>query len=741
MIKTQVYNEEQVRAAFEDMLETCSVRNANERKRIEYAYKIAEEAHRGMARKSGEPYILHPIAVAKIVSEEIGLGPTSVICALLHDVVEDTDISLDDLQKAFNREIAQIIDGLTKIKGVFESKNWVEQQAESVRKILLTLGDDIRVVLIKIADRLHNMRTMDAMPSHKQIRIASETMYIYAPIAHRLGLYRIKSELEDLSMKYTNREIYSDIARKLNEKKNEREAFIKQFIDPLKQKLTEHGFKEFRIFGRPKHIFSIWNKIKTKKVSFENIYDLFAIRIIVDVHGTMEQEKAECWKVYSIITSLYQPKPDRLRDWISTPKGNGYESLHTTVMGPHGKWIEVQIRTERMDKIAERGVAAHWRYKGHKSNGKFDIWLSKIRDFLASKDTDSAIEFITDFRHNLYESDIYVFTPRGDIRNLPHGASVLDFAFDVHTEVGSSCIGAKIDGHLYPITHKLKNGDQVEILTSKKQKPNEEWLNHTITSRARTKIKSILKNAKRKEAEIGKEMLERKLRNLKVRFNKNVINELVHHFKMQDSLEFYFAIATNKFDLKQLKDLTFNGDKIVVKKEKETQSINEEIINKRIRDNTPKDDGHAISVFGGFADRIDYSVASCCEPLPGDDVFGFITISKGIRIHRTDCPNANDLRQRYPYRVVSTKWAKQSQDVLFLTNIRINGMDDVGLVNKLTSIISDELKLNMRAISLDAKDGIFEGKITVFVKNKQQLSQLIKKLRAVEGIFTVERLS
>ncbi len=738
MINTETSMEIKIQEAFEDMLETCQAQE-EDKKRITYAFKMANKGHTGMVRKSGEPYIFHPIAVAKIVAEEIGLGTDSVICALLHDVVEDTDITLDDISKEFNREIAHIIDGLTKIKGVFEEKGWVERQAESVRKILLTLGQDIRVILIKIADRLHNMRTMDSMPKHKQFRIASETLYIYAPIAHRLGLYKIKSELEDLCMKYTQTNIYKDIARKLNEKKVERESYIAEFIAPIRKSLEENGFGKFRIFGRPKHIFSIFNKIRSKKVEFNEIFDLFAIRIILEVDGDLQKEKAECWRCYSIITDCYKSKTERLRDWISTPKGNGYESLHTTVMGPRGKWVEVQIRTERMDRVAERGVAAHWRYKGHKSSAQLDNWLEGIRDFLSNKSGENAIEFITDFRHALYDSEVYVFTPKGDLKSLPKGSTVLDFAFEIHSEIGCRCLGAKIDGHLKPISYELKDGDQVEILTSKKQHPTEEWLNYARTSRARTKIKSELKNRKKQEAEMGKEILERKLRSLKVKYNKNVINELVNHYKMPDSLEFFYQIATKGFDLNELKKLKFKGDKIVIVKEKAPEAIDQEKLAARYKGPAAEDVG--INVFGGFADRIDYSIASCCKPIPGDDVFGFITISKGIRIHRTDCPNSTDLINKYPYRIVSTKWAKQSKDLLFMTSLKINGIDDVGLVNKLTSIISSDLKLNMRSISLDAKDGIFEGRIIIFVKDKSELNVLIKKLKNVEGIFSVDRLS
>lgn len=724
--------------AYKQLLEDCIGHlhmQEQDLERVDLAFRIACEAHKDMKRRSGEPYILHPIAVARIVANEIGMDATSVICALMHDVVEDTEITLEDVERDFDKTIAMIIDGLTKISKSFSGKesSWMHKQAESVKKILLTMGDDIRVIMIKLADRLHNMRTMDAMPTHKQLQISSETMFIYAPIAHRLGLYRIKSELEDLCMKYTQRKMYKEIAHKLTATKGKREKYIQEFIDPIKKRLEEHGLK-CRVFGRSKHIYSIWNKVKNKGVPFEEIYDLFAIRIVIDVPEHMERSK--CWEAYSVVTHLYKPNVDRLRDWVSHPKMNGYESLHTTVMGPEGKWVEVQIRSKRMDEIAEKGVAAHWKYKekGGQVDGKFDNWLSTIRDFLKDKQ-ENALDFVNEFRHNLYENEIYVFTPKGEVRTYPVGATVLDFAFDIHTDIGCQCIGAKIDGKLQPISYELKRGDQIEILTSKKQKPNEDWLNHAHTSRSRTKIKSELKNEKRRVAGNGKEMLDRKLRAFKINGSRSLVEELARYFKFSDTLDFLYNVAIKKFDLNELKSLSFSGDKILMPKEqKKPERIEEQEVG------TNMDDNLELSIFEGFADKVDYSISQCCNPVAGDDVFGFISIGRGIRIHRRDCPNAHEMMSRYPYRAVNVKWAKHSKEMLFLARLIINGIDDVGLVNRLTNIISADLKLNMRSISLDAKDGIFKGDIRIYVKDVKHLNLAIKKIKQMDGVFSVERV-
>ena len=756
--------EQSIKDAYEDLLEACQPVSVVDKERIALAFEVANDAHRGMRRKSGEPYILHPIAVAKIVAEEMEMDHTSVVCALLHDVVEDTEVSLEDLQHNFDPTVAKIVDGLTKIKGVFKKKsqsealtedkeakggskndqkhktNWVAQQAENFRKILLGMGDDIRVILIKLADRLHNMRTLGSMPLQKQLRTSSETLFLYVPIAHRLGLYSVKSELEDLCTKFTQRKLYKDVAHKLQSTKRSREKFIREFIEPVKQKLEEGNIPDFQIFGRPKHIYSILQKIKNKKVAFEDIYDLFAIRIVIDV--PKEDEKAECWRAYSCITDLYKPNPDRLRDWISSPKSNGYESLHTTVMGSQGKWVEVQIRTKRMDTIAEKGVAAHWRYKGGKSDGQFDEWLVQIRDFLKNREL-NAVDFINEFKNNLYEAEIFVFTPTGDLRRLPANATILDFAFDIHTELGCSCIGAKIDNKLCSINHILKNGDQVEVLSSKKQKPTEDWLNYAITGRARTKIKSFLNTAKRKKGDAGKEILERKIRNFfktKITVNHFLIESLAHHFNYSDSLDFLCAIANEQFDFQKLKPLKIAGDKLIeAKEQKVTARIgdDENFVAKGAQESLAMAE---MEIFEGFADQVDYRIPSCCKPVAGDDVFGFITIGKGITIHRSDCPNSPQLIQDFPYRVVQIKWNRKNKDLLFQTKLRITGIDDIGIISKLTNLISGQLKINMRSIAVNAKDGIFEGDIVVFVQNTKQLKKLIKQVKTIEGIHYVQRL-
>jgi len=701
---------------------------------IKKAFDVADKAHSGMRRKSGEPYILHPIAVAQIVAEEIGMGTTSVVCALLHDVVEDTEITLDDIGKMFNKTAAKIIDGLTKIKHINnltdKSKSPIVQQAENLRKILLTLSDDVRVILVKLADRLHNMRTLKSMPPHKRIRISSETLSIYAPLAHRLGLYAIKTELEDLGLKYTKPEVYQDIAKKLAQTKRDRDSFIKEFIDPLKKIFKEKGIENFKIYGRSKSIHSIWNKIRKKNVEFEDIYDLFAIRLVVDV--PREKEKEVCWQAYSIVSDMYRPIVERLRDWVSNPKSNGYESLHTTVMGPDGRLVEVQVRSKRMDEIAERGLAAHWKYKGGRSNGgALDQWLEKVRDVLSNPNSD-AVDFMNDFKHNLYDKDLYVFTPNGDLKTMRGGATVLDFAYEIHTAIGKQCIGAKINNKLHPISHKLNNGDQVEIITSKKQKPNKDWLDFAKTSKARTSIKSHLKDEKRKVAEDGRAMFDRKMRSLKTTTTKEMIENLVHYFKQDDVLNFFYNVATKQFDLAQLKDITFVKGKIQNIHEKKVETpIDHEV---SLGVNADID----LTLFGGF-DKIDYTISPCCKPKPGDSVFGFITISNGIKIHRTACPNAMDMKTKFPYRIIKTKWTSDSANVAFLTGIRITGIDEVGLVNRITNIISDKMNVNMRSIAFDTVDTVFEGNITVFVNSTKELKLLMNELEKVPGVHKVRK--
>ncbi|MBL0103992.1 MAG: bifunctional (p)ppGpp synthetase/guanosine-3',5'-bis(diphosphate) 3'-pyrophosphohydrolase [Bacteroidetes bacterium] len=698
-----------------------------DKKMIREAFDMAMEAHKDMRRKTGEPYILHPLAVAQICAEEIGLGPLAIVCALLHDTVEDTHLTLDDLKNAFGEKAASIVDGLTKISGVFDKGTSL--QAENFRKMLLTLSDDVRVILIKLADRLHNMRTLDSMPRDKQLKIASETAYLYAPLAHRLGLYSFKTELEDLSLKYTEPDIYNDIFSKIQQTKRERNRFINEFTEPIKEELTKQGLI-FDIKGRSKSINSIWSKMKRQGVSFEEIYDLFAIRIIID--SDEENEKAACWKAYSVITDFYHPNPDRLRDWISTPKANGYESLHTTVMGPNGKWVEVQIRSRRMDEIAEKGYAAHWKYKESAAESALDEWISKIRELLESPES-NALDFIDDFKLNLFSDEIFIFTPSGDMKTLPSGATALDFAFEIHSDLGSKCIGAKVNHKLVPLSHKLRSGDQVEILTSNKQTPKEDWLAYVVTAKAKSKIKTALKDEKKRFGEDGKEALMRKFRHLKVDFNNENINELLAHYKIPSSLELFYRIAKGVIDVQDLKD--FVNEKGVLKAKTpvriETHSLEQMV--KNIRGSSD------MLVIGENLDKIDYKLSPCCSPIPGDDVFGFITIHDGIKIHRTNCPNAIQLMSNYAYRIVKAKWTNQQQ-IAFLAGVRMTGIDEVGVVNKISKVISSELKVNMRSISIDSNDGIFEGTIMLFVHDTHHLDKLIQKLREIHGILTVSRI-
>ncbi|MFM2359077.1 MAG: hypothetical protein RLY16_1070, partial [Bacteroidota bacterium] len=629
------------------------------------AFEMSVDAHKTMRRKSGEPYILHPIAVARICVEEIGLGVRSTICALLHDTVEDTDLTLDDLKNEFGAEITKIVDGLTKISTVMDANT--SQQAENFKKILLTLTDDPRVILIKLADRLHNMRTMDSMKREKQLKISSETVYVYAPLAHRMGLYAIKTEMEDLSMKYLEPDTYRYIAQKLNDTKRERTRYINDFIRPLKEKLEKAGFN-FEIVGRPKSIHSIWNKMKKKGVSFEEVYDLFAIRIIVD--STHEKEKEECWKVYSMITDEYNPSPERLRDWLSNPKSNGYEALHTTVMGPMGKWVEVQIRTKRMNEIAEKGLAAHWKYKeGTTDESRFDIWFHQIREALSNQESNS-LDFLHDFKTSFLTEEIYVYTPKGDVRMLPVGASALDFAFSVHTAVGSRCIGAKVNHKLVPIGHKLRSGDQIEIITSAKQKPTQEWLNHVITSKAKQKIKDTLKEEKRKVAEDGRYILQKKLDAIGGVITQHNLEELASFYKLHSSLDLLYEIAIKKIDLKELKDFTASGDRLFLPKPVKVETEQKQEHHEHHHKPDKKD--AELIIFGESGDNFKYSLANCCKPIPGDDVFGFISTGEGLKIHRTNCPNAARLLANYGHRVVKTKWAK-NKEISFLTGLKIVG--------------------------------------------------------------------
>ena len=699
---------------------------------VRHAFEMAAEAHKTMRRKSGEPYITHPLAVAMICVEEIGLGVRSSICALLHDTVEDTDVTLEDIEREFGSEIARIIDGLTKIANVVD--NNTTQQAENFKKILLTLTDDPRVILIKLADRLHNMRTLDSMKREKQLKIASETVYVYAPLAHRMGLYAIKTEMEDLAMKYLEPETYREIARKLSETKRERTRYINEFIRPIREKLEQAGFADFEIFGRPKSIHSIWNKMRKKDVSFDEVYDLFAIRIILNL--PYEREKEECWKAYSLITDMYNPSPERLRDWLSNPKSNGYEALHTTVMGPQGKWVEVQIRTKRMNEIAEKGLAAHYKYKeGATDESRFDQWFSQIREVLSNQDTNS-IDFLAEFKTSFLTEEIYVYTPKGDVKMLPKGATALDFAFSVHSDIGSKCIGAKVNHKLVPIGHRLRSGDQIEIITSGKQKPNEDWLNIVVTAKAKSKIKDSLKEEKRKIADEGKYVLQRKLEQMGVAFNVHNVDELVGYYKTNSQLDLFYRIAIKNIDLKELKEFQTLGDRLEIPRP--VKALPAETGGNDGGGKQPSAKDSELIIFGESSDKILYTLANCCKPIPGDDVFGFITATEGLKIHRTNCPNAARLLSHYGHRVVKTKWAK-NKEISFLTGIRIVGLDDVGVINKITNLISGECKININALTIEAKEGMFHGNIRLYVHDKEELDSLVKRLKALSGIQSVDR--
>ncbi len=698
---------------------------------VRVAFEMSAEAHQTMRRKSGEPYILHPLAVARICVEEIGLGVRSTICSLLHDTVEDTDITLEDVERAFGSEIARIVDGLTKISNVIDVN--ASQQAENFKKILLTLTDDPRVILIKLADRLHNMRTLDSMKREKQLKIASETVYVYAPLAHRMGLYNIKTELEDLAMKYLEPEQFKEIAQKLSETKRERSRYINEFIKPLKEKLEKGGF-DFEIYGRPKSIHSIWEKMRKKAVAFDEVYDLFAIRVILN--SAPEKEKEECWKVYSMITDEYTPSPERLRDWLSNPKSNGYEALHTTVMGPQGKWVEVQIRSKRMNEIAEKGLAAHWKYKeGATDESRFDKWFQQIREVLNTQDNDS-VDFLQDFKTSFLAEEIYVYTPKGDVKMLPVGSSALDFAFSIHSAIGVQCIGAKVNHKLVSISHKLRSGDQIEIITSGKQRPNEDWLQFVVTAKAKSRIKDALKEEKRKVADEGKYIVQRKLEHMGAVYNQHNIDILTVYYKLSSPLDLFYQVAVKNIDLKELKEFNILGDKLEPPKPLKPAVVETRFDNPGGSTLQRKD--AELIIFGESSDRIVYTLANCCKPIPGDDVFGFVTTGKGLTIHRTNCPNAAKLMASYGHRVVKTKWAK-NKEISFLTGIRIVGLDDVGVVNKITNLISGELKLNINAITIEAKEGVFEGNIRIYVHDVEELEELVQRVKQLKGIHSVDR--
>lgn len=706
----------------------------DDKKLIRKAFDLAVEAHKDVRRKSGEAYIFHPIAVAKIVASEIGLGASSIAAALMHDVVEDTDITVEDIEKQFNSKIAQLVEGLTKISQVQKDMN-ISLQAENFRKMLLTLNDDVRVILIKLADRLHNMQTMESMADYKQMKIASETLYIYAPLAHRLGLYNIKMKLEDLGLKYTEPEVYNDIVGKIKETKEEQDDYIKTISDVIRESLEAEGI-DCVIKGRPKSIYSIRRKMKAQNVSYDEVYDKFALRIVYNCEPG--QEKFIAWKIYSIVTDHYRPSPSRLRDWISSPKSTGYEALHITVMGPKGRWVEVQVRSERMDEIAEKGYAAHYKYKqGATEESGLDVWLNLLKEALENQET-NAVDFVEDFKMNLYSKEIFVFTPKGEIKSLPKGATSLDFAFSIHSEIGVKTRGTRVNGKLVPLNYELKSGDQIEIITSANQKPTTHWLDYVTTSRAKTKIKNVLNENTKKIAEDGKELLTRKLRHLKIAFNETTVNEMVSFFKLKTSLDLFFRAGVGSIDNAQLKEfaslksnsfMNFFKNKI-----KRSPSVAPEYIQKDEISNN-----YDMLVFGKEQDKLDYKLSSCCNPIPGDNVFGFITINEGIKVHKKDCPNAISMQSNYAYRIIQAKWIDSSQQE-FKAMLDITGMDSLGLTNELTKVISSNMHVNIQSISLSSEAGIFKGQVVVIVQNNVILKKLTDNIKKIDGIDKVTRV-
>lgn len=724
-----------IQEKFEELLKLVKLKEDQDEPNIRMAFEIAVNAHAPQRRKSGEPYILHPIEVARICADEIGLGPTAVIAALLHDTVEDTEVTLDRIETLFGTKIAKIVDGLTKLDGLY---NVPSVQAENFKKVLRTLVEDVRVVLIKMADRLHNMRTLGSMPRNKQLKIAAETSYIYAPLAHRLGLYSFKTEFQDLCMKITDRETYSEIAKKLAATKRDRNRYIEEFIGPVKEQLNDLGFA-YEIYGRPKSIFSIWNKIKKKKVQFEEIYDLFAVRIVLDVEDP-RMEKNYCWQVYSTVTDIYRPIPERLKDWVTTPKSNGYESLHTTVIGPDGRFVEVQIRSRRMDEIAEKGFAAHWKYKGNTPQPDvYEHWLDNVRELMDQNEGGDAVEFLSDFKTNLFQEEVYVFTPNGDMKVLPKGATALDFAFSVHSDVGYHATAIKVNNKLVPMGTKLHNGDQIVVTTSSKQMPNESWMKMVVTGKARSKIRSALKEKRRKQGEFGKESLERKCKNLRVDFDEPV-DLLVKYLGLKSRVDLYYGIAMGTINLQVLKNFKVEGNKLVeIQEEEIIQPVPKPVEINRPR-KASQDGRPRLLINGQEASDLDYSLATCCNPVKGDDIFAYVTSTKGMRIHRTTCPNAEHMMANYGYRIHKAEWVS-SANTSFVAELLITGVDSgPGVIERLTHNISSELGLNIRSLSISGDEGYFEGRLKVLVLNKDQLHLTMQHIQKLEGVSSVIRV-
>lgn len=734
-----VAEKKEILKLYRNLLKVYKPKQPQDKRLVRKAFNMAAEAHKDMRRKSGEPYIYHPLAVATLAAQEIGLGTTSIICALLHDVVEDTEYTLEDIRGLFGDKVASIIDGLTKIKGIFDQRT-PSMQAENFKKILITLSDDVRVILIKLADRLHNMRTLDAMPPEKQLKVSGETVYLYAPLAHRLGLHAIKSEMEDLALKYTDPEIYAAISKKLRETAESRKRFITKFIYPVKKAMLAQGFT-FTITAREKSIYSIWDKMKKKEIPFSEVYDVFAIRIVIDT--PVENEKADCWKVYSLITDYYRPNMDRLRDWISIPKANGYEALHTTVMSHSGQWVEIQIRSRKMDDIAERGYAAHWKYKESLGlNNQLDHWLDRIREMIESPDG-NALQFIDDVKGYFFLDEISVFTPQGELRTLPAGSSVLDFAYAIHSEIGNTCIGAKVDKKLVPISFQLKNGQQVEIITSSRQHPKEEWLGYVSTTRARGSIKLAVKEEKKRHFKEGKEKLEKLFEQADIEFSHENIKRLIQANRISSLIDLYYSAATEKIGLRDIKLFTSanqkNGWLTFLSRSRSKSAprgpgsrdqILEPVIGTRL----------AGIAFENNAGKQGYATSECCNPIPGDEVIGFVeSDDQPIRIHRTNCPKAIELVSSFGNRVVKLQWINK-ESISFQTRVRITGIDRLGMINNLSQIISSEHNLNIKSFHIEARDGFTEGEIVLYVPDSGSLNRLIKNLRKVEGIRNISRI-
>ncbi len=737
-MKTQMQLTEQekseIRLKYRRLLHACkNILTRDDVKEIRTAMLYALSRKKEIRRKTGILSAIHSLDIAYIVASDIGLGRTSVICALLYDLLRNDDMQQHEIAELFGKNVEDIVSGLLKVRELYDKDTSIE--TENFRKLLLSFAQDVRVILIILADRLQVMRTLQLLDEERQQRIASEVGYLYAPMAHRLGLYSIKSEMEDLVMKFTNREMYSFIAKKLNETKRDREKYIADFIAPLKKELELAGLK-FDIKGRTKTIHSIHNKMKKQNTPFEKVYDLFAIRVILDSIGS--NEKPDCWKVYSIVTDKYQPNPSRLRDWLSIPKSNGYESLHTTVLGPDKKWVEVQIRTHRMNEVAEKGLAAHWKYKGGKGEKGMDEWLSNIREVLENPER-NAVDFIDDFKLNLYDEEVFVFTPKGDLRRLPKGATILDFAFDIHSEVGKKCIGAKINGKHVSIKHQVSNGDHIEIITSNNQVPRAEWVNIVVTSRAKTKLKQTLKEIEYKQSEFGRETLVRRLKNWKLELTDQLTHLLVKHFKSKSINDFFLEVANGSIDVMAIKDFIVNKDTKEAVKPVEEAAAHKSATNFVVQKDEDLGGSSDVLMIDQNLKNVDYSLAKCCNPIFGDEIFGFVSSLGGIKIHRKSCPNAPEMRTRFGYRIVNAQWTSGAS-ANFQATLRVTGTDDIGIVSNISQVITKDMKMKMRSISIDSNEGTFEGTVTVFVNDTKILDLLIKKIKNVKGVYGVSRI-